>query len=129
MAGIVVGIPPAENFQLDVVIVKVKGSVNSDGNNVIQNPVAGDDDDTDSNGDEEDRAAVVLCQEVACNHVKDRHDAIFVVVIVDELHVVDDILFVEMMMLPIFISLRCSFLVRRLGRRIWGVSVNCCMLI
>jgi hypothetical protein len=86
---IVVAIPPAENFRLNVIIVKVKGSVNSDGNNVIQNPVA--EDDADNNGNEEDLAAVVLRQELACNRVKDRHDT--VVVVVDELHIVDDIVF------------------------------------
>ena len=92
MAVSVVEIPIAENdFRLDVVIVKVKGSVTSDGNNVIQNVIAKDDsdDDADHDADEEDRAAMVLHQEVACNHVKDRHDAVIIVVviiIVNELH-------------------------------------------
>ncbi len=49
---------------------------------MIQNPVAENDDDADYNGDKEDRATVVLRQEVACNHVKDRHDAVVVVVAV-----------------------------------------------
>ena len=82
--------PTTENdFWLDVVIVKIEGSVNSNGNHVIQNPVAKDsnnDDDADcENGNEEDCcAAMVLRHEVACNHVEDRHDA--VIVVVNKLH-------------------------------------------
>ncbi len=126
VVDIVVGIPPAGNFLLVVSIVKVKGSVDSDGNNAIQNPVAEEDDDANRNGDDEDRAAVVLRHEVACNHVNDRHDAVVVVVIIAvyELHnIVDDIVSDDdnmMMMQTIFISLRCSFSVRMLGRRIFG---------
>ncbi len=89
---VLVLLPLVENQWIGVVIINVEGGVNSDTNESVHNEDA---------EDHTDDYKVVFRQELG-NHVKERHDAIVVVYVVDDDHhvvhdchaiVVDDILF------------------------------------